>query len=110
MARTVGRLTPKVLAAALTDPPFPRKLLTASTFSDDSAGGLPPVLPSAAARSPRRPRSGHVAEVQGTVAPLPDCRAADIFHERASFRMCLFRVHRVYGGIVLTLLAEFVTG
>ena len=45
MARTVGRLTPKVLAAALTDPPFPRKLLTASTFSDDSAGGLPPVLP-----------------------------------------------------------------
>ena len=51
MARTVGRLTPKVLAAALTDPPFPRKLLTASTFSDDSAGGFPPVLPSAAALS-----------------------------------------------------------
>ena len=51
MARTVGRLTPKVLAAALTDLPFPRKLLTASTFSDDSAGGLPPVLPSAAALS-----------------------------------------------------------
>ena len=52
----------------------------------------------------------HVAEVQGTVAPLPDCRAADIFYERASFRMCIFRVHRVYGEIVLTLLAEFITG
>ena len=37
--------------AALTDPPFSRKPLTAFTFSDDSAGGLPPVLPSAAARS-----------------------------------------------------------
>ena len=49
-ARTVGRLTPKVLAAALIDPPFSRKILTASTPSEDSTGGLPPVLPSAAAR------------------------------------------------------------
>ena len=47
----MGRLTPKVRAAALTEPPSFRKVLTASTFSDDNAGGLPPVLPSAAARS-----------------------------------------------------------
>ena len=46
-----GSAHPNVLAAALTDPPSSRKSLTAFTFSDDSAGGLPPVLPSAAARS-----------------------------------------------------------
>ena len=49
-ARTVGRLTPKVLAAALTVPPLSRKSWTACRFSGDSAGGLPPLLPSAAAR------------------------------------------------------------
>ena len=36
---------------ALTDPQFPRKFLTASTFSDDSAGGRPLIRPSAEARS-----------------------------------------------------------
>ena len=41
----------EVLVAALTNPPFSMKPLTAFTFSADSVGGLPPVLPSAAARS-----------------------------------------------------------
>ena len=50
-ALTVGLLTPKALAAALTEPPFSRKSLTACSFSESSAGGLPLVLPSAAARS-----------------------------------------------------------
>ena len=47
-ARTVGRLTWKVLAAVLTEPPPSRKSRTASSFSESSAGGLPPVLPPAA--------------------------------------------------------------
>ena len=49
-ALTVGRLTPKALAAALTEPPLSRKFRTARSFSESRAGGLPPVLPSAAAR------------------------------------------------------------
>ena len=48
---TVGRLTPNARAAALTEPPVSRKSRTARCFSESSAGGLPPVLPSAAARS-----------------------------------------------------------
>ena len=52
-ALIVARLTlkVKVLAAALTDLPPSRKSFTACVFSESSAGGLPPVLPSAAARS-----------------------------------------------------------
>ena len=50
-ARTVGRLTRNARAAALTEPPLSRKSRTARSFSESSAGGLPPVLPSAAARS-----------------------------------------------------------
>ena len=56
----MGRLTPKVLAAALTDPPFSRKSLTASTFSGDNAGGLP-----------RGPTFGRGA-VHASLDPVPD--------------------------------------
>ena len=42
-ALTVGGLTPKALAAALTEPPLSRKSRTACSFSESSAGGLPSV-------------------------------------------------------------------
>ena len=50
-AYIVGRLTRRVLAAALAEPPLSMKSLNASTFYCKSAGGPPPVLPAAAARS-----------------------------------------------------------